>query len=208
MQSRPRRPTRTTMPAKVPTRSDPRRPMISARSARSARDASSDGGRAVGCWTRRARTRPPVDRRCRQWLHARARRAERPSLPRRARGPSAWSGRWSRARTRCSAAPSCQAGTFSQYEILDWIATAEPNSRGQGSLKITARIQNRGPLPQPYPVRAAASERSMGRSGRQPHVRAGGISAARHATLALMSPGETMRAQTRSRRSRPGRLWI
>jgi hypothetical protein len=39
-----------------------------------------------------------------------------------------------------------------QYEILDWIASAEPNSRGVGSLKITARIQNRGPLRQPYPV--------------------------------------------------------
>ena len=39
-----------------------------------------------------------------------------------------------------------------QYQILDWIATAEPNSRGVGSLKITARIQNRGPLRQPYPA--------------------------------------------------------
>ena len=39
-----------------------------------------------------------------------------------------------------------------QYEILDWIATAEPNARGLGSLKITARIRNRGPLRQPYPA--------------------------------------------------------
>ena len=39
-----------------------------------------------------------------------------------------------------------------QYEIIDWVATAEPNSRGLGSLKITARIQNRGPLRQPYPA--------------------------------------------------------
>jgi hypothetical protein len=39
-----------------------------------------------------------------------------------------------------------------QYEILDWVATAEPNARGLGSLKITARIQNRGPLRQPYPA--------------------------------------------------------
>jgi hypothetical protein len=38
-----------------------------------------------------------------------------------------------------------------QYEILDWIATAEPNTRGVGSLKISARIQNRGPQQQPYP---------------------------------------------------------
>jgi hypothetical protein len=39
-----------------------------------------------------------------------------------------------------------------QYEIIDWVATAEPNSRGLGSLKITALIQNRGPLRQPYPA--------------------------------------------------------
>jgi predicted Zn finger-like uncharacterized protein len=39
-----------------------------------------------------------------------------------------------------------------QYQIIDWIATAEPNSRGVGSLKITARIQNRGPIHQPYPA--------------------------------------------------------
>jgi hypothetical protein len=38
-----------------------------------------------------------------------------------------------------------------QYEILDWVATAEPNVRGVGSLKISARIQNRGPKQQPYP---------------------------------------------------------
>lgn len=38
-----------------------------------------------------------------------------------------------------------------QYEILDWVATAEPNTRGVGSLKISARIQNRGPRQQPYP---------------------------------------------------------
>ncbi len=38
-----------------------------------------------------------------------------------------------------------------QYEILDWVATAEPNARGLGSLKITARIKNNGPQRQPYP---------------------------------------------------------
>jgi predicted Zn finger-like uncharacterized protein len=38
-----------------------------------------------------------------------------------------------------------------QYEILDWVANAEPNTRGVGSLKISARIQNRGPQQQPYP---------------------------------------------------------
>ena len=39
-----------------------------------------------------------------------------------------------------------------QYEIIDWVATAEPNARGLGSLRITARIQNRGPQRQPYPA--------------------------------------------------------
>src|SRR5947207_4009531 len=38
-----------------------------------------------------------------------------------------------------------------QYEILDWVASAGPNTRGVGSLKISARIQNRGPQQQPYP---------------------------------------------------------
>jgi predicted Zn finger-like uncharacterized protein len=38
-----------------------------------------------------------------------------------------------------------------QYQILDWVAAAEPNARGQGSLQITARVHNRGPQPQPYP---------------------------------------------------------
>jgi predicted Zn finger-like uncharacterized protein len=38
-----------------------------------------------------------------------------------------------------------------QYEILDWVANAEPNTRGVGSLKISARIQNHGPQQQPYP---------------------------------------------------------
>ncbi len=39
-----------------------------------------------------------------------------------------------------------------QYQIVDWVATAEPNARGLGSLKITARIRNRGPQRQPYPA--------------------------------------------------------
>src|SRR5690606_41547147 len=40
---------------------------------------------------------------------------------------------------------------LSQYQILDWVATAEPNASGRGSLKIMARIRNRGPRAQPYP---------------------------------------------------------
>ncbi|MBN1239554.1 MAG: zinc-ribbon and DUF3426 domain-containing protein [Gammaproteobacteria bacterium] len=38
-----------------------------------------------------------------------------------------------------------------QYRIVDWETTAEPRADGQGSLKISVRIQNRGPKPQPYP---------------------------------------------------------
>jgi predicted Zn finger-like uncharacterized protein len=82
-----------------------------------------------------------------------------------------------------------------QYEILDWVATAEPNSRGLGSLKITARIQNRGPLRQPYPAvqlrlkdrfEAAVSSRVFTPAEYLP----GDSSRER-----LMSPGETARAE-------------
>jgi predicted Zn finger-like uncharacterized protein len=38
-----------------------------------------------------------------------------------------------------------------QYQILDWVANAEPSTSGMGSLKISARIHNRGPQQQPYP---------------------------------------------------------
>jgi predicted Zn finger-like uncharacterized protein len=82
-----------------------------------------------------------------------------------------------------------------QYEIIDWVATAEPNSRGLGSLKITARIQNRGPLRQPYPaVQVRLKDRFEAALGSRmftpaeylprdtPHER-------------LMSPGETARAE-------------
>ena len=53
---------------------------------------------------------------------------------------------------RCSARELAPSWDVQQYEIIDWVATAEPNARGLGSLKITARIQNRGPLRQPYPA--------------------------------------------------------
>jgi predicted Zn finger-like uncharacterized protein len=82
-----------------------------------------------------------------------------------------------------------------QYEIIDWVATAEPNERGLGSLKITARIQNHGPLRQPYPaVQLRLKDRFESRVGGRmftpaeylpsdtPHER-------------LMSPGETARAE-------------
>jgi len=82
-----------------------------------------------------------------------------------------------------------------QYEILDWVATAEPNTRGVGSLKISARVQNRGPLEQPYPQlqlrlkdrwekavgsRMFTSEEYLSRDA--PHTR-------------LMAAGETLRAE-------------
>ncbi len=82
-----------------------------------------------------------------------------------------------------------------QYEILDWIATAEPNTRGVGSLKISARIQNRGPQQQPYPRvqlrlkdrwEKAVGSRTFGPdeylSRDAPHAR-------------LMAAGETARAE-------------
>jgi hypothetical protein len=40
---------------------------------------------------------------------------------------------------------------LSQYEILDWDATADPSDSGAGTMSITARIRNNGPDEQPYP---------------------------------------------------------
>ncbi len=82
-----------------------------------------------------------------------------------------------------------------QYEILDWVATAEPNERGLGSLKITARIQNRGPQRQPYPAvqlrlkdrwEEAVGSRTFSPSEYLPSDAPRGR---------LMSPGETARAE-------------
>jgi len=82
-----------------------------------------------------------------------------------------------------------------QYEILDWVATAEPNARGLGSLKITARIQNRGPLRQPFPAvqlrlkdrwESAVSSRVFTPAEYLPRE---------SPRERLMSPGETARAE-------------
>jgi predicted Zn finger-like uncharacterized protein len=82
-----------------------------------------------------------------------------------------------------------------QYEIIDWVATAEPNSRGLGSLKITARIQNRGPQQQPYPAvqlrlkdryETAVGSRMFAPAEYLPHDTPHGP---------LMLPGETARAE-------------
>jgi predicted Zn finger-like uncharacterized protein len=82
-----------------------------------------------------------------------------------------------------------------QYEILDWIATAEPNARGLGSLKITARIQNRGPRQQPYPaVQLRLKDRWEAAVGSRMFTP--GEYLPRDAPRGrLMSPGETARAE-------------
>lgn len=82
-----------------------------------------------------------------------------------------------------------------QYEILDWVATAEPNSRGLGSLKITARIQNRGPLRQPFPaVQLRLKDRWEEAVGGRTFAPAEYLP--RNAALGrLMAPGETARAE-------------
>jgi predicted Zn finger-like uncharacterized protein len=82
-----------------------------------------------------------------------------------------------------------------QYEILDWVATAEPSTGSAGSLKISARIQNRGRERQPYPsVQLRLKDRWEEAVGSRiftpdeylshdaPHAR-------------LMSPGETANAE-------------
>jgi hypothetical protein len=80
-----------------------------------------------------------------------------------------------------------------QYEILDWVATAEPNARGQGSLKITARIKNRGPEYQPYPsVQLRLKDRWEAAVGSRVF---GPDKYLAPAPRRLMAPGETARAQ-------------
>jgi predicted Zn finger-like uncharacterized protein len=82
-----------------------------------------------------------------------------------------------------------------QYEIVDWVATAEPNARGLGSLKITAHIRNRGPARQPYPAvqlklkdrwEDAVGRRLFGPTEYLPSDAEG---------ARLMAPGETTRAE-------------
>ena len=81
-----------------------------------------------------------------------------------------------------------------QYAILDWVATAEPNTRGQGSLKITARIHNRGPHAQPYPsVQLRLKDRWEAAVGSRIFAPAEYLAAAQ--TRSLMAPGETVRAE-------------
>ena len=82
-----------------------------------------------------------------------------------------------------------------QYEIIDWVATAEPNPRGLGSLKITARIQNRGPLRQPYPaVQLRLKDRWEEAVGSRMFTPAEYLPRDTPREQ-LMSPGETTRAE-------------
>jgi predicted Zn finger-like uncharacterized protein len=89
-----------------------------------------------------------------------------------------------------------------QYEILDWVATAEPNTRGVGSLKISARIQNRGPQQQPYPRlqlrlkdrwEKAVGSRMFGPddylSRDAPHARLMAAGETAHAEIEVVDPG-------------------
>jgi predicted Zn finger-like uncharacterized protein len=80
-----------------------------------------------------------------------------------------------------------------QYEILDWVATAAPSTRGQGSLRITAHIKNRGPQHQPYPsVQLELKDRWESAVGTR-------VFAPREYLTPtprdLMAPGETARAE-------------
>ena len=80
-----------------------------------------------------------------------------------------------------------------QYEILDWVASAEPSSGVLGSLKITARIKNRGPEYQPYPsVNLRLKDRWEAAVGTRTFTPTEYLAAT---PRRLMAPGETARAQ-------------
>jgi predicted Zn finger-like uncharacterized protein len=82
-----------------------------------------------------------------------------------------------------------------QYEILDWVATAEPNARGLGSLKITARIQNRGPLRQPYPAVHLRLKDRWDKAVSSRMFTAAEYLSSESPRERLMAPGETTRAE-------------
>jgi predicted Zn finger-like uncharacterized protein len=82
-----------------------------------------------------------------------------------------------------------------QYEILDWVATAEPNARGLGSLKITARIQNRGPLRQPYPAVHLRLKDRLDKAVSSRMFTPAEYLSRESPRERLMAPGETTRAE-------------
>jgi len=80
-----------------------------------------------------------------------------------------------------------------QYEILDWVATAQSNSTGRASLRITARIKNRGPQFQPYPsVHLRLKDRWEEAVGSRVFAPTEYLAAT---PRKLMAPGETTRAE-------------
>jgi hypothetical protein len=82
-----------------------------------------------------------------------------------------------------------------QYQILDWVAAAEPNVRGQGTLEINARIQNRGPRTQPYPhVHVELKDRWEETVGRRTFRPSEYLDASAPAS-ATMPPGATVQAR-------------
>jgi predicted Zn finger-like uncharacterized protein len=82
-----------------------------------------------------------------------------------------------------------------QYELVDWVAAAEPNARGQGNLVITARIHNRGPRAQPYPyVQLQLLDRFEAAVGRRVFASDEYLPAQADAD-AMMQPGDTAEAQ-------------
>lgn len=81
-----------------------------------------------------------------------------------------------------------------QYRILDWVATAEPNPSGRGDLAISARIQNRGPDPQPFPhVLVQLKDRWESTIGSRVFAPSEYLANTSHA--ALMAPGDTANAE-------------
>lgn len=91
-------------------------------------------------------------------------------------------------------APVTPRWDIEQYRILDWVATAEPSSNDRGDLAIRARIQNRGPAPQPFPhVLVQLKDRwesTIGSRVFAPHEYLANIPRAD----ALMPPGDTANA--------------
>lgn len=82
-----------------------------------------------------------------------------------------------------------------QYAILDWVATAEPNARGLGSLKITARIQNKAATKQPFPaVQLRLKDRWETAVGSRMFAPAEYLPS-ESPRGRLMAPGETARAE-------------
>jgi predicted Zn finger-like uncharacterized protein len=79
-----------------------------------------------------------------------------------------------------------------QYRIVDWSATAEPNAEGKGTLRIEARLTNRGPRSQPYPrVRLDLKDRWEASVASRVFAPGEYLSSGA-AAGALMKPGETV----------------